>query len=393
MPNFNVHITNSNLPEKTRVNLINTAISGVARYAGSGFCNFYTGPVLNPPVITDILVDAPGFAPYSYFGETGQLIIFGDKTLDIQVTLTPSFKKPSRDQIVNVKANLCNLFDSDGIPIFDIYLATLLMQGDTAKFNEWIDLLRSAGSTHINLALSYNYNEFLGWGNYPLPGMDFTDNLGDFSNIIIQIQNLGFIPIIKLATDGQSYDPNGWTYGWQWGMDNLPRILPVFNTFINDVLWSTGFDGCFPDWSRQQTIDMLQMLRGNLGSDACIDTEFNGPGTVGYCHMGNGPGDWTPDTLGILDNFSVELKTYPPSSIGIQQTASRLLGPQASNISPENMGPYFLREMSTIKNINICMYETIAFQAIRKQVDTAQIKSVNRFCANFGFSSFGNGLP
>ncbi len=304
--------------------------------------------------------------------------------------------KPTRDQIINVQGNFCNLFDSDGIPIFDIFIDELILN-DQAKAIDWTNILKAANTTHVNLRLSGDYDENLGWiSRYPIPGHDWTDNLSGFSQIIDWVQARGFIPIIKLALDGQSptgggYVNSGLTYGWEWGMNNMQRILSQLTKYTDSVLWSTGFDGCFPDWSRNQTIIMLQLLRDLLGPNACIDTEFSGPGTVGYSHMGNGPGDWMPDELGILDNFSIEVMTYPPDSVGVQQTASRLLGPAARNIDPPNVGPYYLARLS--KKINICLYESIAFQAIRKLVTSENAREAARACANYGFSSFGNGLP
>ncbi len=343
----------------------------------------------------DIRLSKPGYKEYTWPTDLGDC---GPITQAMEYDNAPV----TRDRIINVQGNFLNLYDSDDIPIWDAYLSTLLVQGNLTKFNEWIQRLRAMGSTHINLPIAYNYNEPLGWApRYPIDGMDFTNHLGDFVPIVEHIQSLGFIPIIKLAMDGQAFDPNGWTYGWQWGLDNIERIANSLSAFINTALWSTGYDGCFPNWTRAQTILVLQRLRAVLGQTVCIDTEFAGPGSVGYCHMGNGAGDWTPDTLGILDNFSVEVMTYPPDPTGVQQVAARLLGGQAKNIDPANYlanqppsdSNSYLAQMDKIKKINICLYEDIAFQIIRKQATTINAYNAALACANYGFSSFGNGLP
>lgn len=339
----------------------------------------------------DIKITKPGFQEFDWPTDLGSS---GRISQQIQYS---SIVNPTRDQIINVQGNFLNLFDSDDTPVWDIYLATLLVQGKTAKFNEWINLLRQAGTKHINLAISYNYLE--PGVNYPYDGQDFTSHLNDFAAVVAQVQSLGFIPIIKLAFDGQGYDPVGWTYGWQWGMDNAASIINQLSQFVNSSLWSTGYDGCFPNWSPTQTVQILQLLRSILGT-GCIDTEFGGPGSVGYCHMGNGGADWTPDKLGILDNFSVELNTFPADSNGVQQTAARLLGGQARNIQPPNYlagqppsdtNCYLVNAGG--KKINICYYETVAFGAIRKQITSAQAIQAAQFGQNFGFSSFGNGQP
>lgn len=385
MIEFNVRIKNQGLPAKTRINLINTAISGTARYAPDGFANFYVGPEFKDNVVTDVLIDAPGFAPYSYFGETGQLIVFKDKTLDIECTLTPSFKKPSRSQIINVKANLCNLRDSDDIPIFDDYIDELIIN-NPAKAEDWVSRLRAAGSTHIDVSFSGDYPANLGWiERYPIKGIDWSNDIKGFGQIIKWVQNKGFIPIVKLALDGFTFDPGGNGVGYFWGFQHMERIAQELSEFNDSVLWSTGFDGCFPTWDPAQTIAMLRRMRNCFGPKACLDTEFSGPGTVGYSHMGQGVADWTADKLGILDNFSIELMVLPPNPEGVLETADRLI--------KGRKGPYYLAPMDGIKDINICMYETVAVRAIRKLISPEDILSTNQFCASFGFTSFGNGQP
>lgn len=300
---------------------------------------------------------------------------------------------PSRDKIINVQGNFLNLFDSGDIPIWDIYLATLFVQGNP-KYNEWLNILRANNTTHINLAISYNYQEQLGWTNrYPFDGMDFTRDYDPFRAVVNDIQSKGFIPIIKLAMDGQDFDPVGWTYGWNWAMREMDTLAKELAAFNESALFSTGFDGCFPNWSPAQTKMLLQKMRAEFGDKACIDTEFSGPGTTGYIHMGNGAGDWVPDSLGILDSFSAMSMVIPPDSIGIQQIASRLLGPNSKNIDPSNAGPWYLQQMNAIKKINCGMYETCAFDIIRKKANSVQAKQIAQTCNNYGFQSFCNGQP
>lgn len=305
------------------------------------------------------------------------------------------FNYPSRDQIVNVGGNFCNLFDKDDIPIFDIFISSLIAQQTNesiSKAYEWINILKQGGATHINLAISYDYAEDLGWApRYPIEGHDFTNDLLGFSQVIDWVIAMGLIPIIKLSCDGQDPDPIGKSYGWKWGMDNVPSIVSYLSRFIPQGMFSSGFDGCFPNWSPTQTTQFLAMLRSCVGSTGCIDTEFSGPGTVGYSHMGNGAADWEDDKLGMLDNFSIEVMTFPTDSVGLQQTAARLLGPAKRNIAPENDGPYYLA--ATTKKVNICHYENIAYQISRKRASSADAVNMANFGKNFGFSSFGNGLP
>lgn len=297
-----------------------------------------------------------------------------------------SFPKPSRDSIINVKANLCNLYDAAGIPIFEPFIDSLIVD-DVERAEDWIVRLKQAGSTHITLKLSGDYPQPLGWiERYPISGYDWMNDIRGFSKILDWVQARGLVPIVKLAADGQDYSAEGWTYGWSWGMANLPRILEQLKPYWTSCLWSTGFDGCFPNWTPEQTIQFLRMLRAVLGEQGNIDTEFAGPGSISYCHLGNGAADWSENALGILDCFSVELQTNPAEADGIAQTATRLLGPAAKNC-PET--PWYLAGLS--KKINICFYETMAYWFIHKQDD--DYKTAANLGANYGFTSFGNGLP
>lgn len=334
----------------------------------------------------DIRLSKPGYKEITWPTDLGEC---GPITQAMEYDNAPV----TRDRIINVQGNFCNLFDSEDIPIWDIYLSSLLAGGETAKFDDWITRLRAAGTTHLNVPISYNYNEPLGWAPvYPIKGMDFTKTLNDFRNVLEKIQSLGFIPIIKLAFDGQGFDPNGWTYGWQWGIDNAQRIIEALSDFVNTALWSTGFDGCFPNWTSVQTIQMLQLLRSILGATPCIDTEFSGPGSMGYCHMGGGESDWVPSKLGILDSFSVECIEFPPNLTGVQQVAARMLYTK-KNIEPANDYRGCYLNAAGGKKINVGFYETCAFQIIRKQINSLNAKQAAQTGQHYGFQSFCNGQP
>jgi hypothetical protein len=327
----------------------------------------------------EVYIMAPGYN--NYFTH----IPLGDQNKNYNINLTPSFNKPSRERIINVKANLCNLYDAYDHPIFEPMINWLVLNDQIAA-DDWLTRAIAAKSTHYNLAISCNYR------NNPVPGMDLTQDLGTFSVIIDYIKSKGLIPIVKLAFDGQGFDPNGLTYGWQWGMDNIERIANGLSKHINSVLWSTGFDGCFPDWTPGQTIAMLRKMRAVLGNSAQIDTEFAGPASMswGYIHMGNGAADWAPDKLGILDHFSLEAQQFPIDvTVGAQEIATRLLGPNCL-IGPQT--PYYLANVD--KHIAIDVYETVATWFYNGAVASPQ-DAINaaQGMAKFGFKVFGNGIP
>jgi hypothetical protein len=327
----------------------------------------------------EVYVVAPGFNNYY------TTIPLGDQNKNYNLNLVPSFNKPSRDRIINVKANLCNLYDADNNPIFESMINWLVLN-DRARADDWIMRAIAAKSTHYNLAIACNYR------NNPVPGLDLTQDLNTFSTIVDYIKSTGLVPIIKLAFDGQGFDPVGLTYGWNWGMNNVERIANGLAKHINSVLWSTGFDGCFPNWSPDQTIQMLRKMRAVFGESAQLDTEFAGPpsGTWGYIHMGNGAADWTSDKLGILDHFSLEAQQFPIDVTGgMQEIATRLLGPNCL-IGPKT--PYYLAGLG--KYIAIDVYETVATWFYNGAIANPQ-DAINAATAAkaYGFKAFGNGIP
>lgn len=353
---------------------------GAPTLLGQGITNsdgYIAFPQVPDNVLVDVYVVTSGYRNYH------QQIQLTAVNTDYKLTLIPSFSKPSRDRIITVKANLCNLYDADNNPIFEPMINWLILNKE-AKADNWIERAKVAGSTHYNIVISGNYR------NNPIPGTDFTQDLPTFNRIIRWIKSRNLIPIVKLAFDGQQFDPVGWTYGWQWGMDNMERIANGLSEHIDSVLWSTGFDGCFPDWSPQQTIDMLRKMRAVFGPTAQLDTEFAGPGEWGYIHLGNGQSDWAADKLGILDHFSLEAQSFPiDTGDPAQQIATRLLGPNCL-IGPQF--PYYLQGLE--KTISIDVYETVATWFYNGARATPQdaIDAANRMAA-YGFKSFGNGVP
>jgi hypothetical protein len=358
------------------------------------------GPANSPKLLGQGITNQDGYVLFNYMPNDAMVEVFvvcagyrnyfqqmtlGDSNINYNISLTPSFKKPSRDRIINVKANLCNLYDADNNPIFEPMINWLVLNNPPKAF-DWVKRAKDAGSTHYNLAIACNYR------NNPVPGTDFTQDLATFSKIIDWIKAQGLVPIVKLAMDGQRFDPNGLTYGWQWGMDNIERIADGLSKHNDSVLWSTGFDGCFPDWNPNQTIQMLRKMRAVLGNSAQIDTEFAGPpGAWGYIHMGNGGADWAPDKLGILDHFSLEAEAFPiqVDGEGSQEIATRLLGPNCL-IGPQT--PYYLAGLN--KYIAIDVYETVATWFYNGRVATSQdaIDAANGM-TKWGFKCFGNGVP
>lgn len=345
-----------------------------------------------PPASGYIKIVANGFKSYL------QLVSLDGNNQTIRVANGPdapndillpalSFNKPSRDRIINVMANLCNINDATGLTIFEPFINQLILT-DKNRADDWIARLKDSGSTHITTDITGDYDEILPYlgTRYPIPGGDYTRNINDFRRILDYLLGMSLIPIVKSGCDGHSYQSGGMTYGWSWGMDNMPYIYNQLKDYHDQCLWSTGYDGCFPDWTPDELLAFLRMMRVSLG-DNNIDTEFgSGPGeSISYCHLGNGAADWTDDKLGDLDSFSLELQTFAQSE---QEITGQIEGMTEvfQRIGP---GGIYLHNTKT----QIQMYETLAYWEIRKFADFQQAKQVAQRAFNVGYRTFGNGLP
>jgi hypothetical protein len=313
---------------------------------------------------------------------SNQKILLLDQTI-------PSY---DRDRICNVQGNFCNILDADEIPIFDAFVDWLYYNNRT-KADDWVSRLTHAGSIHWNLDLSGDYNENLGWApRYPIPGSDWTNNVDGLSKVIEWLLNKNFVVHLHLAADGHNYDPVGWTYGLPWALNNLPPIVTLLkNRFPKCILWNGGWDGCYPDWTPDETIHWLNFLKNLIGDDEYIAMEMSGPGSWGYNHLGNGPDDWTPYRLGIMDTYLMESSGVPLNEDGLQQIVARQLGPAKKNIDPKNDGPWYLNNL--VKKIYTCAWELSAAQFTRKQISETDSRSAASRCAYYGLTSFGNGFP
>ncbi len=376
---------NSGQPIREAEVLLSDAVLGLTNSDG-----YVLSPVPEFPGQTYVRVLATSYLPAVYavsLDDQNQEIHLGGPNSGGNTIYLPalqkSFSKPSRDRIINVMANLCNLRDAQDVPIFEPFINQLILT-NLSRADDWVARLKDAGSTHITTDLTGDYNENLGWiSRYPIAGGDYTNNLDSFKRILDYLLNHNLVPIIKSGADGQGYDPIGMTYGWQWGMNNLPVIYNELSDYRNSCLWSTSYDGGFADWSPNQLLAFIKMMRQSLGQDACIDTEFSGSGTISYIHLGNGAADWTPDKLGDLDCFSLELQTYPENEEGLIQVYERLLNP--------SFDKYYRGQVT--KKQNISMYETCAYWAIRKQLSPTDARMQASRIQKLGYTSFGNGVP
>ena len=321
---------------------------------------------------------------------------------------------PSRAQVVNVRADFANLRDAKDRPMFTPFIFSLMDDCESGSADacgdveDWIARLKAQGDTHIAVNLSADYGENLGWApRYPIHGFDLTQRVPTLRLYLERLIRRGFIPILFLSCDGHTSDPNGgyndpvgWSYGLPWCQAHLPSIIGELRTgrdLAPYILWIGGWDGCFPDWSPDQTNAFHTFLRGLVGADGNIATEFGN----GYVHMGNGGSDWYQPGLDQVDVFFMELPTNvldPSVQCGVQQVAARMLGP-TKTFTPgppcdSTSPPFYLAEPRPSRGpLVVVAWEYAAYLATRKQIDPETARSQGDYLYSLGFRLLGNGEP
>lgn len=261
---------------------------------------------------------------------------------------------PSRDQVLAVNADFCNLWDSQGRIIFSPFLLTLMDQHDPLA-DEWFAKFRDAGDTHIVVAVSYDYR------SYYIQGRDFHDRMGDFRTYLREIIKRGFIPIIKLGADGQDANPGGGTYGYPWTIAHLHDIIEPLRDLVPYALWDPGWEvagGGGGDWTGIEVTNFGRALRDALGP----------LGATGL-HLGQGTGY-------IGNDYDVFL--WQPAQ------------PLDQNVSKNTIDGHYLLANSTIP---VVVFEFDAFDAFWGGCREDCVRRNAQFFHDLGFTHFGNGQP
>lgn len=148
---------------------------------------------------------------------------------------------PTRAQVCGVRTSFqgltVNVPGYGSIPWFDVFYGSL----DAHARQIVTRAKKSAGDTHLLLALSYNYANDNGF-SYPIPGADYTQNLPGFRALVVEALQSFTSVCIYLAGDGQTYAPDGGTYGYPWLMANLPRIMDGLRDLVPYVSFCHGFE-------------------------------------------------------------------------------------------------------------------------------------------------------
>jgi hypothetical protein len=304
---------------------------------------------------------------------------------------------PSRDVLGNVLTSFQGLEVQTGqfglLPWFEPFLASLGAQDRTSARAA----KRIAGDTHQFLSLSYAYHE-AGQVYDTIPGRDFTQDLAGFGNLLLETLSTRFWPVVSLSADGQTYNPAGGTYGWQWGMDHMGEITAVLASLVGSCVWMGGYELLGPggNW----TPDQLEAFYVKLGS------LVHPLGGVTALELGQGYDKWREDGQACWDSeagqaIDVFLQEFPqpingpaPGSgntnfDGCQQLASSSLGPAAQNIAPKNQLTWYQATPTPRGKRFNCALEFALYDQIHNGKTPADIAAEREQLLSLGYTSHG----
>lgn len=219
---------------------------------------------------------------------------------------------PTRDAVCRVRVGFQGLTihtsEFGDIPAFGPETSSL----NDADLISYFAQVKAAGWTHVEFAVSWNYVE-RGYA-YPVPGRDLSEDLPELRRRMELAIRAGLFVVLFCAGDGESNtvggynDPQGWTYGRQWLMENFARIYAAMESGDHDLtpfmVFCPGYDGVWYGWKDAQAVRDWWTLAASV---------INGKGyhaiewAAGLCHLGDGAGTYQ----GIGQSLDVILQEFP----------------------------------------------------------------------------------
>lgn len=368
-------------------------------------------PISHPPGKTYVRVLATGFSPAVYpvvLDNHDQEIHLGGTQFPGTNTIflpplsfkSAPVKEPTREQVCNVFVGF------QGITILTKQYGFIPAFGpECGWLNEedcisYCRQVKNLGFTHVEFDISGRYDEpdF----DYPVPGIDYTNNLSAMQKRVELIINQGMIIKFALAGDGMSIndnpqwlqynDQNGWTYGFQWLMNNLGHII---NSLINYkgknltkwIIFVPGYDAVFYGWSIPGEVPDKQPQRvidfGNLFREILPEGYLGIEHSTGKIPVGESGIDWT--TNGPLDAYDTLLSEYNPFNLHSDDTW-QILGrctrpynrPSDQPINDDPHPPYIIEDCSRGQRFYI-MYELVTYLWVRNLISIEQCNQIYNY--------------
>lgn len=322
---------------------------------------------------------------------------------------------PTRDQVCRVRIGFqgCTAQTSQygTFPMFGPETTTL----NDDDLDAYCRQILAQGFTHGEIAVSWQYAEpgFL----MPVPGRDLSQDLPELTRRVARMLMNGLTSVVVFcAGDGRSApqnpdgtwpynDPVGYTYGCEWLMANLPRIVAAFqNSVAGDltkyVAFCPGYDGVFYGWCNLPTepaVPDLQPARiqnfGTLFRQVCPDGYLALEHSTGHIPTGEGVGDWKDGgTCGSYDILLSEFDNWPTTGDPTWQIAARTVPDyrrppdQPAHDDPPPV-PDYLAAGSARGPFYSVAYEYATYVWTRGQISAAGVQQGREYYSALGYGS------
>lgn len=302
---------------------------------------------------------------------------------DVGPTTPTPTPPPSNVDKRAVKANFCNLTDSEGRPIYSACFATQTPEMQ----REWLQREIDAGGTH------YLICTFSGYGNhYPYAVHLWREGRWpEFLAALTRILDAGLVPIVML-------DPGNQFPGAQQFRDMLAATP---HDLYTRGIWCPAFEPIKGAWTSRQFADAALAIRAAIGPEALLAFHLS-PGRAAFASNPVEPDDpWHGEEItcwheGAGKEADLFLYQSPVPQVGVfdegpdgwceraREVADRFLGKPGA---PD----WFARSRPRGRPTLIWM-EATAFSFIRGQSDGAWAREVASYAASLGYQGFGNGL-
>lgn len=286
-------------------------------------------------------VDAPGYVAQDIRVSVVNPVLRHEDGSPVSVALesavAPFPDPPSREEACRVRVGFQGMYATTQqfgtFPVFGPETTTL----NDADLDAYVDQMVAGGFTHLEIAVSWQYRE--ADYSYPVPGRDLSHDLPELRRRILRMIRRGNGRVkgilVLCAGDGLSNpertynDPQGWTYGYEWLMENFQRlyngVIPADEQGPNLdawVIWGAGYDGCDAyGWQEPQRCrDWWTKARGIIGPQGRLSHEWSS----GHGSLGDGVQTYQAEGLHV-DTWLQEWGTI--HSDDTWQIAARELGP------------------------------------------------------------------
>ena len=292
---------------------------------------------------------------------------------------SPRLLRPTRDQVLNIRANFCGMQDAQGRAMFTDFLGGL----PRSEREDWYARQRAAGLTH--LVICTNAGPYHWWH---APTYDFRHDPAQFRALLLDVLGHGFVPVVMMTSgDDQTWHE---ILGEVWA-----GLWPAVRDLQGSCVWANGYE-TGGAWPSKAVSDTLRWMQAHMAPETVIAQEcIPERGTAASWPVQ--PDDpWRGDEIGMWKSCGGERVNVFLYETG-HGSGFYDFAPRWHDIVPRlGMGQHTWRKME-----RICFFETGAenFFDGTDGVDAHQLQlaaqSAQAIAESYGLTTltFGNGVP